>query len=376
MFRTSIPLGRVAGIRLGAHWSVVIVLGLLTYLLAAGVFPVADPGAAPASYWAAGAVTAVCFLLALLAHELAHALVARHFGVATKQITLWMLGGAAELDGEPPHPRADFAIAAAGPAVSAVIGGTCWALAVTVGATLPPLIAGSLLWIGLTNVVLAAFNLLPGAPLDGGRLLRAAVWWRTRDRQRAARAAARTGQVLGALLAAAGFAEVLFLAQLSGLWLALIGWFLIGAATTERTQAELTTRLAGMAIRDVMVPDRPIAPGWFTVQAFLDGVATTSRERLFPVVSFEGAPLGVLALTELARLDPAERLTTRIADACRTPPSVALAPADTPVTDVLGRVPLRPGRDLILVTEDGTLAGTVSADDLTRVLELAALRRP
>ncbi|EHR50974.1 Zn-dependent protease [Saccharomonospora marina XMU15] len=380
MFTATVPLGRIRGVRIGAHWSVLIIVGLIAYLLATSLLPTAVPGYAAGWYWFTAAVTSVLFMASLLAHEVSHSITARHYGVPTKRITLWMLGGAAELEKEPPHPRADFLIAFAGPATSLLVGGACWGLAALVQELVPPLAFAALLWLGLTNVVIAVFNLLPGAPLDGGRLVRSAVWKRTGDRRRAARAAARAGQVLGALLLVAGFVEVLGFGQFSGLWLALIGWFLIGAAAAELRHSQLHQRLGGMPVREVMTRHPEVAPGWWTVESFLERIADHGRHRVFPVVSFEGAPLGVVSLAELVRLSADERMTSRVADVCRTPPAVPIVPADTPVEEVLASTPLRAGRDLLLVTEyaDNSqktgLAGVVSPDDLGRTVELAALR--
>ncbi|WP_199433721.1 site-2 protease family protein [Qaidamihabitans albus] len=373
MFRGTVPLGHLGGVRLGAHWSVAVVVGLIAYLLASSILPAAAPGLASGWYWVAGVLTAACFMASLLAHELSHAVTARHHGVPVAGITLWMLGGAAELEGEPPDPRTDFLIAAAGPASSLLIGGVCWAAAAASSGVFPPIVVGSLLWLGLSNIALAVFNLLPGAPLDGGRLVRAAVWKRTGDRRRAVGAAAKAGQVLGTLLVVAGFTEVLLLAQFTGLWLALIGWFLIGAAAAERAHANVREQLADMPVRAIMSPDPVIAPGWLTVEAFLERIAFSARHRTFPVVSFEGAPIGVLSLSDLARLTPEQQLTTRVSDVCRTPPRVAIVPASTPLTDILTHHPLRPGADLLLVTDNATLAGVVSAQDVTRTVELAML---
>jgi CBS domain-containing protein len=234
----------------------------------------------------------------------------------------------------------------------------------------------ALLWLGLTNLILAVFNLLPGAPLDGGRVVRAAVWKGTGDRRRAVRAAATSGQVLGVVLMLAGLADVLLLGRFSGLWLALVGWFLIAAAGVERRHSELRETIGELAVRAVMTLDPVVAPGWWTVAAFLERIAATTRHRAFPVVSFDGTPLGVVSLADLARLSGDERMVTRLSDACRTPPSVSIVPAGTPVTEVLNRAPLREGRDLLLVTENASLVGVVSADDLDRTVELAALRGP
>lgn len=376
MFRTTIPLGRFAGIPVGAHWSVVIVLALIADLLATSVLPAATRGHPGAWYWLTAVVTAVAFLASLLAHELAHAVLARRYGVRVKRITLWMLGGAAELEGEPPSPKAELNIAVAGPLTSLVLGGVCWGAAVLTGRWLPVLAALGLAWIGITNVLLAVFNLLPGAPLDGGRVLRAAVWKRTGNRARASALAARTGQVLGFALTIFGLGEMLFSGSFNGLWLALIGWFLVFAAQAELASGTARERLGGVRVAEVMDPRPVVAPGWWTVEAFLAEVAVSTRRRAFPVVSFDGQAIGVTSLGELTRLPEQARFTSRVADIARKPPAVPTASLDDKVAEVLSKVVLRPGRDLLLVLDHGRLAGVIGPDDLSRTLELAASGHP
>lgn len=371
MFRSAFPLGRYAGVAVGAHWSVAIVLALISWLLGESVLPASAPGQPALWYWVTAVVTAVLFLASLLAHELTHAVFARHYGMKVKRITLWMLGGMAELEGEPPSPRADLVIAGSGPVTSLLIGGASIGLAYLTGDVLPVLAGTGLAWLGITNLILGMFNLLPGAPLDGGRVLRAAVWKGTGDRMRAVRVAALTGQGLGVALVIVGLAETFFMAQLTGLWLAFIGWFLMAAAQAEVTGGLARQQLGDLRLRAIMDPHPVTAPGWWTVEAFVTHDAATARRRVFPVVSFDGQAVGVVSLAELARLTPQQRLVTRLSDACRTPARFA-APEDK-VADVLTKTPVRRGTGLLLVVEDGRLTGTVSTDDLARALELSAL---
>ncbi|MQA07239.1 MAG: peptidase [Pseudonocardiaceae bacterium] len=371
MFRTTVPLGRFAGIPVGAHWSVLVVIGLISYLLASVVLPVNASGIPATWYWLTGVLIAMCFVASLLAHELAHAATARRYGVGVKRITLWMLGGTAELEAEPPSPKADLVIASTGPAISLAIGGACWGGAIVAANWLPPLVAIGLLWLGVTNVVLAAFNMLPGAPLDGGRVLRAAVWKRTGDRRRARTVAVRAGQLLGIALALTGVAEALLLGRLAGLWLVLIGWFLLAAAGAERAGGIVRDQLGDIRIGAVMSPAPVSAPGWLTVQAFLDRIAVPARRRVFPVLSFGGSPVGTVSLMDLAKLSPQERMNTRISAVCR--PAKAVAHSDDLLIDVLPSALPRNGQDLLLITDGGILVGVISAEDLTRTVELAAL---
>lgn len=374
MFRTAIPLGRWAGIPVGAHWSIIVVLVLLTDLLASAVLPQAAPGETAGWYWVTAGLTATGFLVSLLLHELSHALVARRHGVGVKRITLWMLGGAAELEDEPPTPKADLLIAVAGPAASVLIGGVSLGGAILVAGSLPPLPVGGLVWLGVSNLVLAIFNLLPGAPLDGGRILRALVWQWRGDRAKAAAVAAKAGQILGALLSAAGLTQLLLLRQFGGLWLMLLGWFLVFAAQAEFTSGVLRKRLEGLRVGDIMNPAPVIAPGWWTVDAFAAYAAGASHDRVFPVLSFDGIPIGIVSLGDLIRLSEEDRLVTRVADVARKDDqAVTVVGVDARVTKLMSRVFLRHGRDLVLVTKSTALAGVVGADDLARAIELATL---
>jgi Zn-dependent protease len=238
--RQTVPLGRVAGVPVGLHWSVLAIVLLLAHGLAVAMLPAAAPDRTAAAYWTVALATATAFLGSVLVHEFAHVLVARHYGVRVRRVTLWLLGGMAEFETEPPHARAGLWTALAGPAVSLLCAAVFGAGAAEVGDLgTSPLTAASLTWLALGNGVLAAFNLLPGAPLDGGRAIAAVIWWLRGDRATGQRAAARLGVGLGTLVLLAGLVEVLLLAEPGGVWLMLIGAFLAAAAHAERITGPL-----------------------------------------------------------------------------------------------------------------------------------------
>jgi Zn-dependent protease len=215
-------------------------------------------------------------LASLLAHELAHAAVARRHGVEVQSITLWLLGGVAQLKGEPRTPESDFRIAVVGPLTSLVLG-VLLGVVTIVTATLDAarMLTGLLAYLAATNILLAVFNLLPAAPLDGGRVLRAALWRRIGDRARAAVTAARSGRVFGFLLAGLGLLQTLFTETWNGLWLVLVGWFLESAATAEKQQARTTSRLSGLRVDDVMTRAPVVADASMHLDAFVDRLAMT-----------------------------------------------------------------------------------------------------
>ncbi|WP_370962557.1 site-2 protease family protein [Amycolatopsis sp. cg9] len=366
------PLGRPAGIRVGAHWSVLLIMALLAELLAQSLLPEAAPGQPAFVYWATGIAGAVVFLASLLAHELGHALVARHRGLAVDRITLWLLGGSTELPGEPPDPRTSFAVAVAGPLASLLAGGGFLGLGLLLPTAVPAVVIVTLTWLGWTNLVLAVFNLLPGSPLDGGRILQAVVWQRTADKRRAQAVAARSGNVLGLVLAGIGLVELLWFGSFAGVWLVGIGWFLGFSARAELATGPAREVLGRLRLSEVMTPHPETAPGWFTVRAFAEQAATR-RFRTYPVVSFDGRPVGIVSLAALARVPAQARASTRVEDVCVKPPRCLVTGPDVPLTAILGRLGDRPGQDLALVVEDGALVGVVSPDDIARTLELAVL---
>jgi Zn-dependent protease/CBS domain-containing protein len=372
--RQSVRLVRVAGIPVGAHWSALIIAGLVVVLVGGTLLPGATPGYPQPLYWVVAVVAAGLFLAALLAHELAHAIVARRRGIQVRAITLWALGGVAEIEGDAPDPRTEFAIAVAGPLTSlgaAVV--VFWLANVAVVAAEWPIVLSAVLsWLAFMNVALAVFNLLPGAPLDGGRVLHAVLWRRYGDRARADQAAKRSGEVLGVVLIAVGVFEAIALAWAGGLWLALIGWFLVSAARSEASARAARDRLAGLQVRDVMTPHPDTAPGWVSIDWFVTTVARRSRQTAFPVVDLSGAPVGFVEVEMLAAVPVAERGTTRVDKvAVRVPPEHVLGP-DDPATVLLERPAL--GREVIaLVVDAGRVVGMLTTLDVARLVRQARL---
>ena len=366
--RHGIPLGRWAGVRVSAHWSALLTWLLFADLLAAAVLPAARPGQATAAYWLAGVVTALAFFSFLLAHELAHAVTARHYGVGIRSITLWMLGGVSELEGEPPTPRADALIAAAGPATSLLLGALAYAASGWLG---PGLAAVSLTWLGGVNVLLAVFNLLPGAPLDGGRLLRALLWRHYHDRSRAAAAAARTGRGLGIMLAILGVLEFLT-GYPAGLWLVFLGWFLASAASGEEAAAR-TEILRGLRAGAVMTPVLLAAPEWWTVEQFLTRLtADAAGQAVFPLVDFDGRITGVLTLRDLQTVPGDLRDERRLREVAAGRRARALVvPPDADLADLARLLPLHGG--VAVVAADGHPVGLVTGAELARAAQLAGL---
>lgn len=365
----SLSLGRIAGVRVGLHWSVLVIVALITVALAHGRLPAAHPGHSPVAYWGLAVLTAVVFLLSLLAHELAHAVVARRNGVEVEGITLWMLGGAARLRGEAPSPAAELRIAGVGPLTSLLAGGVLTGAAVGLDALhVTGLVVEAVAWLGAINILLAVFNALPAAPLDGGRLLRAYLWHRTGDRLRATRGASAAGRALGWFMVLTGFADVLFAGDLAGLWPALIGWFLIAAATAESRQAQIRGVLEGVPVRRVMTPAPVVVPETVILSDFLaEGPFGPYRHSAYPVLAADGSVTGLLTLRGVQTVPAQARTHTTAGDVMRPLGDVVTATSDEPVVDLLPRLQESPARRA-LVLDQGRLVGILTLADITRAL--------
>jgi Zn-dependent protease len=373
--KQSVRLGRVAGIPVGLHWSAIVILALIAEILGASVLPGVIPHRSASIYWIMAILGALLFLASLLAHELAHALVARRKGVQVRSITLWVLGGVTELDGQATTPAAELQIALAGPATSVAAGAVfCAAALATARVHGLAVVTAALVWLAAMNALLAVFNMLPGAPLDGGRVLKALVWRHHGDQARAERLAGQAGRYVGIAIAAAGVAEFVGWRNLGGLWLLVIGWFLATAAGAEAHAARAKDAMAGVRVCDIMTPDPDIAPAWSTAADFVERVVPNARQSVFPVVGFDGDLVGVVSLDQLARLHPLQRSELRLDRVAMAVPSRYRVAPDDSAASLFTR-PLIAGELAAVVLADGRIVGTVTTADLRRALQLAPLHR-
>ncbi|WP_432826540.1 site-2 protease family protein [Dactylosporangium sp. CA-092794] len=371
--RQSLRLGTIAGIRIGLNWSVLLVMLLLAQILAFTVVPRATPGVPGAVAWLLGVAGAVVFLLSLLAHELAHSLVARVFGVPVERVTLWLLGGASELGGEPPTARADLLIAVAGPATSALLGVGFGGLALALGTVGAPAgVVAVSSWLAGINVLLAVFNLLPGAPLDGGRVLRAALWHWRGDRYWAAVTAARAGRAIGLGLIVLGAVQVVLTGMLGGLWFALIGWFLMAAATAEANTDRYRAMLGRVPVSAAMHTDVTYAePDRSVAQAVAD--IYTAPGAVIALRTSDGRPAGLVRPMDLARVPEPARIDTPVSKVATPPPAVPVVEASQPLADVAYMVS-RAGTTLVV--DHGLLVGVLDPSDVAHATERSALHPP
>lgn len=370
----SLRLGRIAGVRVGVNASVLVIVLILVIGLAAGRFPALYPGRSQGAYVLAALIAAVLFLASLLAHEIAHAVVARRNGIEVERIVLWLFGGVAQLRGEPRTAGADFRIAVVGPLVSvvlAVVFGVAAELLALAGVTgLPIAVAG---YLAAVNLLLAVFNLVPAAPLDGGRVLRAALWRWKRDRLSAAITAARAGRVFGFLLVALGLLQVVSGTGLAGLWLVLIGLFLVNAAAAEEQQTRVGGALHGVRVGDVMAPEPTVADGSRTLTEFIAETALTRPFSTYPLVDPAGRLVGLVTLNRIRAVPPPQRASTRLIDVSCPPDQLPTAHPEELLTALLPRLGGCGDGRAVVIDDRGIVVGVVSPSDISRVLQLADL---
>jgi Zn-dependent protease/predicted transcriptional regulator len=373
--RTAFRLGRVAGVTVDVNWTVLVIVWLLMWSLASYVLPDWVPGHATAAYWMVGLLAALGLVASILGHELSHAVVAQRNGVPVDGITLWMFGGLAKLGRRASDAGAELRIALAGPAVSVAIGAVCLALAgLSFGVGGPGLFTGAVAWLGMVNLVLAVFNLLPGAPLDGGRVLAAILWRRSGDARWARERAARAGRVLGQVLIGLGVLEFAIGAGVGGLWLAVIGWFLTTSAHAEEVQSETESLFEGVRVADVMTANPRTARADLTVEEFVLRHALTSRVSSFPVVDIDGHLEGLVTLRRLRELPRERWKATTLSRAAVPLDELSVATADELLVDVLRRSGAADGR--VLVVDDcQRLVGIVTPTDVTTALDRRTLTR-
>jgi Zn-dependent protease len=364
-------VGRVAGIPIRATWSLVAILALVALALATGLLHTADPSAGIPATVLAAVLVAAGFAATIVVHELGHALVARRLGMRVEGIVLWALGGFTMLGGEATSPGRELALSAVGPAASLAAGGALVGLAEGLhGLGAPALLVVGAAWLGGLNLLLGGLNLLPAAPLDGGKVLHALIWKTRGDPLAATRASTRAGQVLGGALLVAG-ALALLGGVLAGLWLAASGWFVAAGATAERRQALVRASLGGVTVDQVMTPAGPPSPDWETVQHALD---TGTLHPLRPVVlleAWQGGLSGVATYPQALAVPLALRAVTRLRDVAWPASSLLHAEQGERLTDLLARWDGRPG--FVLVHHDGRPVGLLAATDLA-LLAAAAER--
>jgi Zn-dependent protease len=365
---SSISIGRIFGIRIGIHWSWLVVFALIAWTLASGIFPSTNPGLSHGTYVWMASIAAILFFASLLLHELGHAVQARREGMEIDGISLWLFGGVARFKGMFPSAGAEFRIAIAGPLVSLALG-LLFALGAWAISTRES-IDGVAAWLGYINLTLLVFNMLPALPLDGGRVLRSILWHVRGSFRWATRVAASIGRAFAFLFIGAGLFLFIFQGSFSGAWLAFIGWFLFQAATAEDRYLLVRDALGDLRVADVMVRDPVTLGPHMSIGRFMDRVAWSRRYTTYPVVE-DGRPVGLLAFRCVAAVPRAE-WDTRLVGECMIPRDrVPVLRATQSAVDALAALSdsdVHRG----FVLEGDRLVGFLSITDLTRALEVRA----
>ncbi len=366
---SSVTLGRILGIEIGVHWSWLAVFALIVWSLATTVFPDQNPGLSDGTYLAMAVVASILFFTSLLLHELGHAVEARREGMTIEGITLWLFGGVAKFSGMFPSAGAEFRIAIAGPLVSLLLGAGFVGVAVVLSGA--EQVDGVAAWLGYINLALLVFNLLPALPLDGGRILRSALWALRNDFAFATRVASSIGRGFGFLFIAGGLALFFWASATSGLWLALLGWFLLGAAAGEARAGVVQEALAGFRVRDVMVRQPTTVAPDQTIGDLLDGVVWTHRYTTYPVVE-NGLAVGLLPFRSVAAIPRREWDERSVRDSMLPLSDVPVLSADEPLDQALTKLGEDVGRGLVV--EDGRLVGLLSISDVARHIQSRSMR--
>ncbi|HEX4951043.1 MAG TPA: site-2 protease family protein [Blastocatellia bacterium] len=364
-----IKLGRLFGIKIGLHYSWLLIALLIAFSLS-GHFGAAHPTWSRGVIWSMAISTAVLFFAAIVAHELSHALMARRRGLPVRSITLFALGGVAQFEKEAEDAQTEFLVSIVGPLASAVIGFVCLMLAWTLGWTMmtepttPPM--AMLVWLGYINLGLAVFNMLPGFPMDGGRVLRALVWWYTGSAERATRIASITGQFVAFALIVFGIYRFFGGAGFSGLWMAFIGWFLLNAANATYTQQELAVRLRGVTVGDLMTLDCTLVDGNSNLQTFVNEALLHTGRRCF-LVAEQGVVTGLITPHEVKAVPKARWPFTLVYDVMRPLDELRTVSPETPVSEALEIIG-REDINQLPALANGKLAGMISRDQILRYL--------
>ena len=361
-------IARIAGIEIAVHASWLVIFFLVTYSLAASQFPQQFRGWEPALYWVVAVATSILFFASVLAHELSHALVARRFGLRVTSITLFIFGGAANLEEEPKRPRDEALIAGAGPLTSLLIGVAMLALDSVVP---QPQLRALVGWLGFINISLGLFNLLPGFPMDGGRILRAILWRIRGERFAATRNAAGVGRFFGYLLMGIGVFLALQRGGLfAGIWIALIGWFISTAAEAAAAQLSVERSLSGVRVHDVMEPDPPSVSPNESVGELVNERMLRGEHRSFLVLHDDGGLAGIVTLSDVRGLPRESWEGARVTDIMTRHADLATVGPDATAEEAMQLLGSREVGQLPVVTDDGrTVLGLVTRTGILRLID-------
>ncbi len=363
----SLRMGRIAGIEIGIHYTWLLAFVLISLSLAQGFFPQAYPGWNPGTYWITGILAALLLFVSVLLHELAHSLVAQARGLPVQSITLFIFGGVSNIGEEAEKPAVEFVIAIVGPLTSLALAGIFWGAFQAIGRPESAL-AAMLYYLFLINTLLAAFNILPGFPLDGGRVLRSILWSTTGSLTKATNIAATVGRLFGWALIVLGVFRLLTGDFLGGLWIAFIGWFLSSAADASRRDVTLREHLRGVPVREVMDPNTEAVSPQTSVEEVIRSIFLQDRRRAVPVCQ-DDRLVGIVTLTDVKVVPQPKWSQTSVAEIMTRQPLYRVTPED----DLNSAMRLLAQHDInqVVVLHEGRLVGLLNHADIIRHLQLS-----
>ena len=366
MIQHSVTLARIAGIPIGAHYTWFFAAGLVAWSLAGGYFPGRYPGWDGLTYWIAGAAAAVALFVCVALHELGHSLVALARGVKVKRITLFIFGGVAQMADEVHGALDDLLIGIAGPITSLLLAAAFWAATQAAPSASP--LEAVLGYLAFTNLLLGAFNLVPGFPLDGGRVLRAILWKITKSEPHATRWASYAGQATGYLLAFLGVSRLMAGDTLGGLWTGMIGMFLNTAAAASRKQSELRQQLRGVRVAELMDPHPPVVAPFTTLHEFAYLHVLRRGRRAVLVADEDGHLLGLVSAGDV-KDTPQPRWPTTTVDRVMTQAPLKTIAPDAPLSDAL-RLLVEGDFNQLPVVDGSRLVGLLNRAAILRLIQL------
>ncbi len=359
--RSQIKLGRIAGIAIGLHYSWFIIAALIVFSLAAQFHNVVPPWS-EVTVWGAAIVTGMLFFVTLLLHELAHSMLAKSRGLRVRAITLFALGGVSQIESEAPNARSEFWIAFVGPLSSFALGVIFLGLARwagwTRGTEAATPVSAVLLWLGYINLTLGAFNMIPGYPLDGGRVLRAIIWWFSHSIERATRWASYVGQAVAFIFILIGLWQFFRGGGFGALWIAFIGWFLLDAARSSYAQMELVSALRGRRVADLMERDCTTVESHLSLHDFVEEYLLRTGRRCFIVVQ-NGYLVGLITPADVRAVERDQWAQTSLQSAMRPLRDLRVVSPDTLAVDAL-EIMGRNDVNQLPVVSDGHLQGVFS----------------
>ncbi|MDD2251478.1 MAG: site-2 protease family protein [Dehalococcoidales bacterium] len=362
-----IPVGRIFGISIRIHLSWFIIFGLVTWALAYNYFPLTYPGWSTGLTIGISLVTSLLFFLSVLIHEISHSLVAKKYGIPVSSITLFILGGIAEIAEEPKEPKVEFLVAIAGPLSSIIIGIIFGALWLTLPIGAEAVIAVSF-WLAWINLMLGVFNLLPGFPMDGGRVLRSLIWWKTDDLDRSTRIASNIGQGVGMLFILGGIFLIFYGLLLNGVWISIIGWFIRSAAASSYRQLTVRQLMKGHTVKEVMSLDCSMVEPDMSVKKLVNDHILPSGKRCFGV-TLEGQIKGLVVLADVKKLERSEWEGTRV-EQIMTPLDQLKAVGPEEELGEAFKLLTKNNINQLPVIMDGRLEGILARDNLLNFISL------